>query len=530
MSLRRILPVVLLSAVALCAPSFLLAQSEDASKVEVFGGYSWYHPGGSVDGVSIPNFNGGWGGAFTYNLNNWAGLTADVGGHYHNGSVYTVAGGPKFTYRRGHFAPFGEVLFGFAHISPDGAPDDNDFALIAGGGLDYKVTPRFSIRPIQADYVLTSYNALAPAGSPNYLNGIRLQAGLVIAFGLPKEVTPTANCSAEPSAVDAGAPVTISVTPSGFLPKRTLSYSYAATGGKISGTTASANLDSTGMDSGNYTVTARVVDNGKGKNQRTASCQATFMVNAKHPPTLTVAAAPERVVCGDASTINAFGNSPDNRPLSYTCSATAGSLSGSGTHYTLDTHGVTPESTMTVNCTVTDDRNLSASASTDVKCYAAPQAEVQAEKAVPQANKFGSIEFKRDTKRPTRVDNEAKGELDRYADALAAAPDAKGVVVGYATTKEDETKKGKEFAALRAVNTKDYVSREKGIDAARIEPRTGSESDQRTDLWIVPAGATFPASDTTVVNESTVKAVPRVPLKTRHGKAHRKHKKAPESN
>jgi hypothetical protein len=249
-------------------------------------------------------------------------------------------------------------------------------------------------------------------------------------------------------------------------------------------------------------------------------------VNAKHPPVLTISANPSSLRCGEPSTITADGSSPDNRPLTYSCDASAGHLSGSGTHYTLDTAGV-PESTITVACTATDDRNLSASASTKVSCTV-PQAEVKAEAPVPQANKFGSIEFKRDTKRPTRVDNEAKGELDRYADALAAAPDSKGVVVGYATAKEKSN-----FAAQRAVNTKDYVSKEKGVDSARIEPRTGGGDDQRTDLWIVPAGATFPSEGTAVVNEGSVKAVPRAALKTRaHGKAHHKkaHKKAAASN
>jgi hypothetical protein len=517
MSLRRFLPVVLLSAAALCVPSILLAQNDAAPKVQVFGGYSWYHPGGSV----LPDFNAGWGGAFTYNLNNWAGLTVDASGHYHDGSVHTVAGGPTFTYRRGHFAPFGEVLFGFAHIAPDAAPNDNEFALLAGGGLDYRVTPRFSIRPIQADYVLTQYNAVSSPGNPNYINGVRLQAGLVINFGLPKEEAVSATCSAEPSAVDAGAPVTVTMTPSGFSSKSKLSYSYATTGGKISGNTASTTLDSTGMEAGSYTVSAKVMDNGTGKHQRAASCQTTFAVNAMHPPTLAVSANPDSLTAGTPSAITADGSSPDNRPLTYSCTATAGSLSGTGTHYSLDTTGAA-EGTITVNCTATDNRNLNASASVGVTVNAAP--EVKAAVAVPEASKFGDIEFKRDVKRPTRVDNEAKGELDRYADALAASPDSKGVVVGYATAKEDETKKGKEFAAQRAVNAKDYVSKEKGIDAARIEPRTGSESDQRVDLWIVPAGATFPAADTTVVDESMVKAVPRVAMKE---KAH-KHKKAAE--
>ena len=79
------------------------------------------------------------------------------------------------------------------------------------------------------------------------------------------------------------------------------------------------------------------------------------------------------------------------------------------------------------------------------------------------------------------MDNEAKGELDRYADALSASPDSKGVVVGFAASGEPSN-----YAAQRAVNTKDYVTKEKGVDSARIEPRTGSGDDKRVDLWIVP--------------------------------------------
>ena len=110
---------------------------------------------------------------------------------------------------------------------------------------------------------------------------------------------------------------------------------------------------------------------------------------------------------------------------------------------------------------------------------------------------------------------------DRYADALAAAPDAKGVVVGYAAAKEDEAGKGgKNFAAQRAVNTKDYLTKEKGIDPARIEARTGS-GDPKVELWIVPAGAVFPPANTTAVDEAMVKPVPRVAPKRKkaHGKA-----------
>jgi hypothetical protein len=531
MSLRRFLSSMLISAVALSVPSLLSAQSQDAPKVEVFGGYSWYHPSGTLDttvvnnsvvvGGKVPEFKKGWGGQFTYNLNHWAGIALDTAGHYNDfGNAHSLAFGPQFKLRSEHVTEFAEAFVGVQHLGPKLYHDHNGATVIAGGGIDYSVTSRFSIRPIQADYVYAYYNGNFPHGRSN---GVRLQAGLVFKFGLPtQEGKVSATCSAEPTAVDTGAPVKIVFTPAGFLPKRTLSYSYASTGGKIAGTTTTASVDTTGLAPGSYTVTAKAVDNGKGTHQQTANCETAFSVNEppKHPPVVSVSAEPNSLKAGDAATITATGSSPDNRPLSYNCTATAGRLTGNGPTYTLDTAGV-PDSTIGVNCTVSDDRNLTATASTSVKVNVPPPP--------PVANDFGAIEFKHDLKRPTRVDNEAKGELDRYADALAAAPDAKGVVVGYATSAEDTAKKGSkktpEFAAERAVNTKDYMTTEKGIDAARIEPRTGTGDDQKTELWIVPAGATFPAEGTKVVDETKVKAIPRIAPPAKKAA----HKKAPKS-
>src|ERR1700690_1093626 len=100
MSLRRLLSALVVSAVALCTPSMLSAQNQDFPKAEVFGGYSWYHPGASVAGSEISDFNEGWGAQFTYNLNHWAGLALDAGGHYQDGGkVHTVAAGPQFRLR-----------------------------------------------------------------------------------------------------------------------------------------------------------------------------------------------------------------------------------------------------------------------------------------------------------------------------------------------------------------------------------------------------------------------------------------------
>jgi hypothetical protein len=308
------------------------------------------------------------------------------------------------------------------------------------------------------------------------------------------------------------------------MAKRTVSYSYTSTSVKIAGTTGTASVDTTGLAPGSYTVSAKVWDNGRGAHQRSATCSSTFTINrpAARGPSITVSANPSSVMCGDSSAITAVGSSPDERPLTYSCTANAGRLSGSGMKYTLDTAGVSP-STIGVNCTVTDDRGLSASANTSVSCAAAK---------VVVAYKFGSIDFKNCDQPPTRVDNAAKDELGRYAEALLADPSAKGVVVGFATPEENTEKRGKmpEFAAERAVNTKEYLAVEPvnptKVDAERIQPRVGTGDDQRVDLWIVPAGASFTEGGTTVVDESRVKAVPRGTFR----KEVRKNCKMPEAS
>ena len=66
-------------------------------------------------------------------------------------------------------------------------------------------------------------------------------------------------------------------------------------------------------------------------------------------------------------------------------------------------------------------------------------------------------------------------------------------------------------AALRVVNTKDYLVTEGGIDASRITVYTGTDDAQTVTTNLVPAGAADPAASSTPVDESAVKAVPRTP-------------------
>ena len=218
---------------------------------------------------------------------------------------------------------------------------------------------------------------------------------------------------------------------------------------------------------------------------------------------------------GRLATITASAMSPQNRPLTYSYQSTAGSVSGTGASATLSTAGAAPVP-MTVTCNVVDDLGNSGSPTTSVDVIAPPPPPPP---PAPMASSLCTVNFERDTKRPTRVDNEAKACLDDVATALQSAADAKLSLVGNEDAKEQaiDAREAKRKhpkpndAALRAVNTKDYLVTEKGIDPSRITIYTGTDDAQTVTTNLVPAGATDPAASDTPVDESAVKAVPRTP-------------------
>ena len=59
----------------------------------------------------------------------------------------------------------------------------NAFGMALGGGVDYRLTNRFSIRPLQVDYLLTRFRegTSATAGRESQ-NNLRASAGVVIHF------------------------------------------------------------------------------------------------------------------------------------------------------------------------------------------------------------------------------------------------------------------------------------------------------------------------------------------------------------
>jgi outer membrane protein OmpA-like peptidoglycan-associated protein len=241
-----------------------------------------------------------------------------------------------------------------------------------------------------------------------------------------------------------------------------------------------------------------------------ADCTATFEVKQFEPPTISCSANPTTVNPGDSSTITAQGVSPQNRPLTYTYSASAGTVNGTGNTATLSTTGA-PAGTITVTCNVADDKGQTASTTTSVSVQAPPPP------PAPKTQTLCSITFGRDKKRPARVDNEAKACLDDVTLNLQRQADATLVVVGESESGE---KMGPKLAAQRAVNTKEYLVKEKGIDASRIQVHTGTQGNKEVENYLVPAGASFDADipGTTPVDESVKAESRKAPAKHHHKK------------
>jgi hypothetical protein len=533
--------------------------SDSPSRWDIFAGYSYLSPNGTVtttqangaavsanyDAVNVGELFSG-----AYFFNKYVGVQAEyafhewgtqvvgsnIGTHGNDDGFQTAGGGLILRFPSGNITPFVHGLVDAERIGgPYYEPNTWGPGLTVGGGLDY-ATPLFNhhlgVRLFQADYewMHADFGPGAYGGRAN-INAARLSAGLVFHVGSIAPPPPvTMACSATPESVFPGDPVTVTATVGSLDPK--LNAIYTWTGNGVTGTGTTATVATGSLAAGSYTVTGAVKEGKPGKEGlkpwQSANCTASFTVKAFEPPTISCSANPSTIKPGDTSTITATGMSPQNRPLTYTYSASAGTVTGSGTTAEFSSAGA-PTGEVGITCNVSDDKGQTATSNTNVTIVAPVVA------PPPQTQALCSISFSTDAKRPTRVDNEAKACLDQVALDLQQQADAKAVVVGESTDTERATtakqekiaqhrkhEKVEEFAGQRAVNAKDYLVTEKGIDASRVSVMTGSTDGQTVEDYLVPAGATFSQPGTTAVDESAVKVETRKPL----GERHHAHKKA----
>ncbi|MFY9854820.1 MAG: hypothetical protein WAK26_13175 [Terracidiphilus sp.] len=344
---------------------------------------------------------------------------------------------------------------------------------------------------------------------------------VLVPMGCKQAPPITLSANATPPAVFPGDTVTATATAGSVDPNKKTNVIYSWSGTDVTGNGATATVATASLAPGTYTVKADVKEGKKGKEGlkpgQSAEATATFTVKQFEPPTISCSASPTTLKPGETSTVTAVGVSPQNRPLTYSYAAVAGTISGSGATATFSSTGA-PTGEVGITCNVTDDKSQKATASTSVNIlapYVPP---------VPHTQALATISFAGDKKRPDRVNNEGKAALDGIALSLQQAPNAKLVIVGEANAKERaKTAKEAAFAmkhkhakvddpaADRAVNVKEYLVTDKGIDASRISVATGTTDAQEVETYLVPAGANFAADvqGTTPVDETKVKAQPR---------------------
>jgi len=360
--------------------------TESYPKGEIFGGYSFvrFNVRNSIrESVNEHGVSG----SIAGNVNRWLGLVADIG--YEkvkdappSASAYmtTFLFGPRFSKRGDRWTPFGQALFGAAHVhSTNSAPSGgsffnstfqrNGFATALGGGADLTLNKRLAWRVVQGEYLLTKFHD----GFDNAQHNLRLSTGLVIRIGgnppppppPPANHPPTISISPNPARMFEGSGDKSVVQAQAADPDNdTLTYTWTATGGTIEGTGAEVRWNPAGLAPGKYTITGKV-DDGRGG---TASSSADVVIEARpnRPPTVTCAASPRSVLAGQPVTVTATGSDPDNDPLTYSFDASGGKVTGTGSTGRFDTTGLAPGH-YTVNCNADDGRGGKAAAKADVE-------------------------------------------------------------------------------------------------------------------------------------------------------------------
>jgi hypothetical protein len=181
--------------------ALLFAVPSHAQSLELYGGYSFTHaPVTFLQTAALCPFPGCPTAANTQhlNLNGWevsvaskvlgplalAAEYSDTSGTHQGSNTHlkTYLFGPQLRFP-GPISPFGHVLVGGAHESVGSstspvftaATTQNSFAATLGAGLDLKLLPLLSLRPIEIDYLLTHFNSKTQ-------NQPRFSAGVVLRF------------------------------------------------------------------------------------------------------------------------------------------------------------------------------------------------------------------------------------------------------------------------------------------------------------------------------------------------------------
>ncbi len=339
--------------------------SSNPSRVDVFMGFSYFGAHGRVQTPGLPysSINLGAIGSGAYYFNRYFGVEALYANHPdgQNDGDSSIGGGVIGRYPMENFTVFAHGLVSTDRLGGPNSDVPATFehepyqwgaSLRAGGGMDYDLPwfdNRFSLRLFEADYryIHDDYGSVATIptggvlGGRTNLNAVELSTGIVTHFGHIIPPPPvTYACAVSPASGYPGDPIAVTGTATNLNPKKTATYSWTSTSGAVSSTSSTLNIDTKTLAPGTYTVTGHVTEGPKPG--QSADCSGQFTIMDFQPPTISCSASPTSVNPGDSSSITSTAMSPQNRPLTYSYSATAGSVSGTGSSATLSTAGAAP--------------------------------------------------------------------------------------------------------------------------------------------------------------------------------------------
>ena len=161
--------------------------------------------------------------------------------------------------------------------------------------------------------------------------------------------------------------MTVTATAKGL--NRRLHAIYSWSGDGVIGNGPSATVATALLAAGGYTVRVEVKEGKPGeeglKPDEIASCSVPVVVKGFEPPTISCSVNPSTIQPGDKATITAVGVSTQSRPLTYSYSVMAGTVTGSGSTAVYSSVGAAPGA-VGITCNVSDDKGDVASASTTV--------------------------------------------------------------------------------------------------------------------------------------------------------------------
>ena len=297
----------------------------------------------------------------------------------------------------------------------------------------------------------------------------------------------------------------------------TLLYSWQTTGGRIVGDGTNVTFDSAGLSPGQYTVTVQV-DDGCGCvsfDTKTVTVEACPPLTVCFNSNLDVTPASSTVNAGEAVNFQTPGvtGGEEYGNVTYAWTASAGTITGSGTSARLDTTGVSPGTSIDVRVTATSERG----ATEGTNCTASGSARVTIAQPPPPVRPPEPSEltpcstFRRNA---ARVDNACKAVLQDVARRLQDDPQASVVVVGYRAERERAN-----ISQQRAKNVRDRLADGSvgiTVDPNRITVRDGgvATDTNQVRIWFIPAGAT-PPSEGTAFDAGAVQQERRAPRRRR---------------